>query len=161
MAENGETVVVDKGFNRIREDLDKTDGSTVDVGILGGDIKDDVFTVAALAATHEFGTKKAGRNKNIVIPERSFFRSTFDDNKVKYIRVLKLLFGDVILGNKTVEGALSLFGTRVVGDVKRKITSLMSPPNAPSVIARKKGGNNPLIETGSNLRARIARRVKL
>ncbi len=159
MAKNGTTKVIDKGFKKIRKDLKKTDGATVDVGILDGNV-DDNFTAADLAATMEFGTKHAGPNRNIVIPERSFFRSTFDDNKQKYVRVLKSLLIDVLQETKTVEGSLALFGERVVGDVKRKITAIKSPANAPSTIAGK-GFDNPLIETGLNLRARIKKRVKL
>lgn len=162
MAKNGRTKVVDKGFKRIRKDLKKTDGATVDVGILSGSGNvEGNFTVAELAAVQEFGTKKAGRNKNVVIPERSFLRSTYDTNRLKYKRVLRVLYGDVLLGYKTVEGALALFGERVVGDVKRKITAIKFPPNAPSTIARKKGRDNPLIETGLNLKARIAKKVRL
>ena len=160
MAKNGETKVVDKGFNRIRKDLKKTDGSSVDVGILGGEVEGN-FTVASLAAVHEFGTKKAGRNKNIVIPERSFLRSTYDEKKIKYKKVLKSLYGEVLLGTKTVEGALALFGERVVGDIKRKITAIKEPANAPSTLAGKYLKANPLIDTGLNLRARIAKKVNL
>ncbi len=163
MAKNGKTKVVDKGFKRIRKDLKKVDGASVDVGILGGsgNVKKGTFTVAALAATQEFGTRKAGKNKNIIIPERSFLRSTFDSKKQKYMKVLKSLHGDILLGKKTVVGALALFGDRVVGDVKRKITDIKTPPNAPSTLKRKYPKNNPLIETGLNLRARIAKKVNL
>lgn len=158
---NGTTKVVDKGFKRIRKDLKKTDGSEVDVGILGGKVVEGTFNVAELAAVHEFGTDKAGRSRNVIIPERSFLRSTFDDKRQKYRQVLKSLMGEVLVGIKTVDQALSLFGERVVGDVKKKITDIKEPPNKPSTIARKKGKANPLIDTGLNLRARIAKRVRL
>lgn len=160
MAKNGETKVVDKGFKRIRKDLKKTDGSSVDVGILGGKELEGTFTVAEMAAVHEFGTKRAGRSRNVVIPERSFLRSTYDEKKQVYRRILKSLYGDVLQGTKTVEQALALFGERVVGDIKKKITAIKEPPNAPSTIAGK-GFDNPLIHTGTNLRARIAKKVKL
>lgn len=155
---NGKTKVIDKGFKRIRRDLHKTDGSTVDVGILKGVSGSDLatgtnFTVAEIAAVQEFGSRD-GR-----IPERSFIRSVVDSNKVKYRSVLKSLIGDVLLGNLSVEKALAQFGERVVGDIKRKITSISSPPNAPSTIAGK-GFNNPLIRTGT-MRSRIKSKVKL
>ncbi len=165
MAKNGKTKVIDKGFKRIRKDLNKVDGSEVDIGILKGEvgILDAVsgksFEVAEIAAVHEFGTTKAGRNNSVTIPERSFMRSTFDDNRVKYTQVLKSLMGDVLQGNKTVEQALSLFGERVVGDIKKKITSIREPANAPSTIEGK-GFNNPLIRTGT-MRSRIKKRVRL
>ncbi len=62
-------------------------------------------------------------------------------------------------GSKTVEGALSLFGERVVGDIKKKITSIREPANAPSTVAGK-GFDNPLIHTGT-MRNRIKKRVNL
>ncbi len=171
---NGKTTVIDKGFSRIRVDLDKTDGSTVQVGILKGvssfigPIKIGAnfgpqpkgnFSVAEIAAVQEFGTNKAGKSKNVVIPERSFLRSTADENKEKYGKVLRSIMGDILLGSIKVEKGLALFGERVVGDVKKKITTIREPANAPGTIAQK-GFDNPLIRTGT-LRARIAKKVKL
>lgn len=44
-----------------------------DLGILGASGSTDKgLTVAGLGAVHEFGTDKAGRNRDTVIPERSF-----------------------------------------------------------------------------------------
>lgn len=162
---NGKTKVTDKGFKRIRKDLKVTDGSSVDVGILKGEasIIDQVsgskFEVAEIAAVQEFGTTRAGRNNNVTIAERSFMRSTVDAKKSKYEEVLKSLMVDVLLGLKTVNQALSLFGERVVGDIKKKITSIKSPPNAPSTIEAK-GFDNPLIHTGT-MRSRIKKKVNL
>ena len=171
---NGKTKVIDRGFSRIRVELDKTDGSTVDIGILKGassfvgPVRSGVnfgpqpkgnFEVAEIAAVQEFGTHKAGKNRNVVIPERSFLRSTSDDNKQKYSQVLKSLMGDMLSGTITIEQGLALFGERVVGDVKKKITTIREPANAPRTIAQK-GFDNPLIRTGT-LRSRIAKRVKL
>ena len=47
-----------------------------DVGILGGGgyTEDGGITLAGIGAVHEFGTDKAGRNRDTVIPERSFIR---------------------------------------------------------------------------------------
>lgn len=47
-----------------------------DIGILGaaGYTEGGKITLAGLGAVHEFGTDKAGRNRDTVIPERSFIR---------------------------------------------------------------------------------------
>lgn len=47
-----------------------------DIGILGegGYTEEGGITLAGLGAVHEFGTDKAGRNRDTVIPERSFIR---------------------------------------------------------------------------------------
>lgn len=44
-----------------------------DIGILGAaGSTDEGLTIAGIGAVHEFGTDKAGRNRDTVIPERSF-----------------------------------------------------------------------------------------
>lgn len=47
----------------------------VDIGILGASgSTEGGLTVAGVGAVHEFGTDKAGRSRDTVIPERSFIR---------------------------------------------------------------------------------------
>lgn len=47
----------------------------VDIGVLGeGGSAEGGITLAGLGAVHEFGTDKAGRNRDTQIPERSFLR---------------------------------------------------------------------------------------
>jgi len=166
---NGKTKTNDKGYNRILSDLAKVNGAEVSVGILKGtaSVVDPSpgsgtkkrIEVAQIAAVQEFGTTRAGAGNTVTIPERPFLRSNFDDRKGKYRLVLRSLYADILAGRASVESALSLFGERVVGDVKRKITSIRVPKNAPST-QKIKGFDNPLIRTGT-LRARISKRVKL
>lgn len=157
MAKNGNTKDIDRGAEKVMVNLEVTDGSSVDIGILKGEVAGVIegakIEVAEIAIVQEFGSTK------INVPERSFLRSVTDEKREKYKAVLKSLFSKVLLGTTTVPQALDLFGERVVGDVKRKITSIRQPPNAPSTIA-KKGFDNPLIRTGT-LRSRIKKRVKL
>lgn len=48
----------------------------VDIGVLGdgGYTEGGSITLAGIGAVHEFGTDKAGRTRDVVIPERSFIR---------------------------------------------------------------------------------------
>ncbi|MFN3506212.1 MAG: hypothetical protein ACK4ZU_01965 [Allorhizobium sp.] len=59
---------------------------------------------------------------------------------------------------KVMLQVLRKLGIKAQGDIQEEITSLQSPPNAPSTIAQK-GSSNPLIETGE-LRASVAFKVK-
>ena len=54
-------------------------GKEIKVGILGTENSE----TAEYAAANEFGTDKAGRNRKVKIPERSFLRSTFDDREAQ------------------------------------------------------------------------------
>lgn len=84
----------------------------------------------------------------IEIPERSYIRSTVDENEHKYLdNYAKKLSAQIIDGNIDKYTALTIMGQKIESDIKSKIISLRSPPNAPSTI-RKKGSSNPLVDTG-------------
>jgi hypothetical protein len=101
--------------------------------------------VAEIAFWHEFGTRYA--------PERSFIRSTWDENVRKYSKLAEQLILLMYLKQQDVISSLNILGLKIESDIKRKITTLRVPPNAPSTIRRKKS-SNPLIDTGQ-LRASI------
>lgn len=83
----------------------------------------------------------------ITIPARSYIRSTVDTNREQYDKKLNELLGRVVDGNLTSFDALEQLGMLVESDIKRKMTTLRTPPNAASTI-RKKKSDNPLIDTG-------------
>jgi hypothetical protein len=83
----------------------------------------------------------------ITIPARPYIRSTVDENETKYQGVSKNLMGQMIGKKMTKPMALEIMGQLIEGDIKQKIVSLRSPPNAPSTI-RAKGSDNPLVNTG-------------
>lgn len=84
----------------------------------------------------------------IEIPERSYIRSTIDENEKKYLDdIAKKLSVQIIDGNIDKYTALTIMGQKIESDIKSKIISLQSPANAPSTI-RKKGSSNPLVDTG-------------
>lgn len=61
-------------LNKLVEGLSKK--VYVDIGILGEDneTEEGGLTTAGIGAVHEFGTDRAGRGRDTVIPERSFIR---------------------------------------------------------------------------------------
>lgn len=111
------------------------------------------LTRVKLAVIHEFGAKVKngfGRGIEIVIPERSFLRSTADENRRKYELVMKRSVRKLVKAPLFFNAKAELFqlGERVRADVIRKIKRRIPPPNKPSTIAQKKGEDVPLIDTG-------------
>ena len=140
------TQEIDKGFAEILEEAGFAKGkSFLKVGVLSKDGQKiepgGNFNLAQIAAVHEFGSKKAG------IPERSWMRSTMDENQQKYFALSFKLLAQVGVKGMKIRKALNLMGLQIASDFKRKITILRDPPNSPATI-RRKGSTNPLIDTG-------------
>lgn len=83
----------------------------------------------------------------ITIPARPYIRSTVDENEQVYAQVVETLSKQMLDGVIGKHKALGLLGQKVEADIKRKIITLRTPPNAKSTI-RKKGSDNPLVDTG-------------
>jgi hypothetical protein len=94
---------------------------------------------AQVGTWHEFGTSK--------FPQRSFLRSTADENKALYLKLMGLAMARASKGLVTPVRALELFGLKVRNDVKKKIRAQIPPPLADSTVI-KKGSSTPLIDTG-------------
>lgn len=94
-----------------------------------------------LAAIHEFGAPK--RN----IPERSFIRATYDENKTKIEQIQEVEARRIISGESTVQESLSRIGEWLVMKTRKKIENHIPPPLSPATIAAKQG-NTPLYDTG-------------
>ena len=133
------------------------------------------MTVAAIAFVHEFGAEidhpggtsyiigeggkaqfvKAGtpgivgvtKPHKIVIPERSFMRSTLKEKKKEIIALQKKMLVQIRKGEMTVEQALGLIGEFTADAMSQKLVQLKDPPNTAATIKRK-GSNNPLVDTG-------------
>lgn len=125
----------------------------VRVGILQEDFDDPKegdpereFTLGEIAVVNEFGSKDSR------VPERSYIRSTFDDEKGRWRTLTVKLKKKMVTALKTVEWVLGNMGTKIVGDIQAKIDAVKEPPNAPSTIAKKtragKVGDNPLVDYG-------------
>ncbi len=176
------TFVADFLFKKTRE------SGTVEVGIIdaGKHLSGDI-TVAGIGFAHEFGAtikhpggtsyiiqeggkalfvkegtpgiKGVTKPHDIVIPERSFIRSTLRENKKKILDFKVKLAAKILKGEMSTEKALGLIGQFVADLIKRKIVSLRSPPNKAATI-RKKKSSNPLIDTGQ-LKNSITYKVNL
>lgn len=126
---------------------------TVEVGILPEDndipYGNDGTTLADVAAYNEFGGGPT--------PERSFIRGWFDANKEAAREGLLRLALSVLQGKRTSEEAANLFGLWVSGEIKKRISQGIPPPNERPTV-EKKGSSTPLIDHGV-LRTHIKHRL--
>ena len=147
MAKNKKTKDIDKGYRKVLKDLGTVDDSGITVGFHAKDVErdDSEFNVAEIAAVNEFGSDDG------TIPERSFIRSTVDDNSRKYRKFIRDTFSLVLIGKISPKTALDRIGIRIRDDIKRKIVTLSQPANEASTIAAK-GSANPLVDTGTMIK---------
>lgn len=133
----------DPGFKKAIRKIG-TGKSVVKIGIFS---KESGSELVLIASVHEFGTDKAGKNNSVIIPERSFLRSTVDENKQAIIRIIEKNKTAIVKGKKTKKQVLDEIGLFVVGEVQEKIAKGIDPANATSTVAAK-GSSVPLIDTG-------------
>lgn len=108
---------------------------------------EDGTDVVEVALWNEFGTRN--------IPERSFFRSTMDEN-VSKINAWREAAVDKILRGGSVEEALRDIGFKIMVLIQNKIKSNVPPPLAPSTVRAKEEKGRPpvtLIDSGLMLRS--------
>ena len=136
-----------KQLDKIEKELDYLKTHTVWVGFVGGeaDKKVDGVAIYMYANFNEYGTSN--------IPSRPFFRTALNNNR-KYIKEqLKELLGKVATGKITGELALKSIGLEVQGLIQDSIKNGNWEENSDSTIVAKNGRGQPLIDTGSMLRA--------
>ncbi|MDC9606857.1 hypothetical protein [Xenorhabdus griffiniae] len=95
---------------------------------------------AEIAAAQEFGVPG-------YIPERSFLRSTVDENKEKAAKLLANSIRETLLTDGDKTAPFALVGEKMAGEVKRKIQAGIEPALNPKTVKRK-GSSKPLIDTG-------------
>ncbi|PHM54537.1 hypothetical protein [Xenorhabdus sp. KK7.4] len=98
-----------------------------------------------IAAAQEFGVP--GR-----VPERSFLRSTVNENKEKATAFLVDQIRETLQTNGDNTRPFALLGEKMVGEIQRKILAGIDPPLDPKTIKRK-GSSKPLIDTGQLLQS--------
>lgn len=96
---------------------------------------------------HSIGIHLKKETTEIKIPERSFVRKSYDENKNKIIDNADKLLEKVVNLELPVSVFFDTLGQYIVGLVQEYMTDLKSPPNHPATVANK-GSSNPLISTG-------------
>lgn len=99
-------------------------------------------SIPVYGAQNEFGVPSQN------IPERSFLRSTLEEQDKEYKDGLNQIAEGVIKRGKSARQGAGLLGVKIEADIKTKILTLKTPPNSPYTLERK-NGSNPLIDTGS------------
>ena len=136
----GRTKDIDRGWSRIKRELKRMGGISVEVGVhADAGTSDDGTPIALYAAANEYGTER--------IPERSFMRSTFDESRAEVKSLGVRLVRGVEDGKLSPERAAGFLGEHYVGLVKDKILSNIPPPNKPATVQRK-GSSRTLVDNG-------------
>lgn len=131
----------DKGWKKIAQAVLRSKDVIANVGVQNSPSPRDGGSSVSnldLAIIHEFGTD--------TVPERSFIRSSFDEHRPEYSRMLNRGGKQILDGKLDAETVVGVIGEKCLSDVKRKIDDGIPPPNRPSTIA-KKGSSKPLIDT--------------
>lgn len=134
------------------------DGSNVSVGVLTGEhqwlaaiheygctIK---VTPAMRAYLHGIGVHLKKSTTEIVIPERSFLRAGYDQNRDEVLKQAQKVLPDVLIGTLSEEKYLELIGIMLRDAIKEYAVDLSQPPKKPWP-TRDPAKSNPLIETGA------------
>lgn len=131
-------VEVDRGANQIFATIGHIRGKSprAFVGLYG--------KLAERAWINEFGAPLAN------IPQRSFIRSTYDEELPEMVKIRNRFMEKVITGKLSPKNAIAAIGFYLAEKIQQKIIDLKDPPNAPRTIA-KKGFDDPLRETDEML----------
>lgn len=139
-----ETLLAD--FNRLKENCRKLEGQKIVVGIVGAAGSD----VLKIAHAHEYGVP--GR-----LPERSFIRKSFDEDKEKLGEIVDKQVSKVLAGSTTADAAANAIGAQAAQMVQSFIDENRVKP--PSDFSRKRI-HTTLFETGTHIRDRISWKVE-
>ena len=108
-----------------------------------------VVTVGPRGAAAQYGTYNEFGVPSKNIPSRPFMRSTLDNNKKELARDLKRNIMRLAVARQSNPfPAFETTGIKLEGMIKKAIRNWKEPPNKPSTV-RKKGANNPLVDTGA------------
>jgi hypothetical protein len=146
----------DPGFSKLFATIKKikSQPTATEIGIFA----EKGSELVIYASTNEFGTDRAGAGHNIIIPERSFMRSTYEDCKRDIIKKIESIKIRLFTGNFDARQFFTEMGAWFKGKVQEKIAQGDFVPNAPSTLAAKAPKTHPLINRG-RMRQSIAFRL--
>lgn len=152
MAANVKVKDIDHGLKRISRAMRGFIGASTKVGLpAGANVSDgpskNMSELATVGAVHEFGAP----NKNI--PERSWLRSAYDQNKVALDQVKEREFSAVLDGTRTAAVAIGRVGEWFTSKVKEKIRTGPFAKLKAATLERKYPKELPLIDTGQMIQS--------
>lgn len=119
-------------------------GTVVNYSIKGG------FNAFALSNVLDSGSSKG-------IPGWNYNEKALEKNREKYKKLFIKGVNRMIKKNYSISALMNEIGINASSDYKNMIESIKTPKNSPATI-KKKGFNNPMVDTGkfkSNIAARI------
>jgi len=161
---------VDKGFDRINQEMQKLKGAELIVGVLEKDKQhpNSDLSFVDLAAVHEYGVKiqvtekmrgwfafqgypLSSEKKEIHIPERSFIRSTVDKKKEEIVKRGNELLARVAIGRMKASTMMDKLGNYVVKKIRENIDEVSQPPLTQMTVEMRNGSGeaSPLQDTGA------------
>lgn len=146
--------------DKVLQVLEQLQSKKIQVGILS----EEDGEILMIANVHEFGISINVTDKMraylhrigihlkkdttvINIPERSFVRAGFDENKEEIENNVSVLIQSLIDNDIDIDTFYNAIGEYCVGEVQEYLTDLSSPALNPITI-QNKGSSNPLIDTG-------------
>lgn len=132
-----------------------------DIGILGesGYTQEGGITLAGLGAVHEFGTDKAGRNRDTVIPERSFIRMPLETGQGDIEKAIEPKY-QKLMEEGDIKGIFELIGIAGEARIQEAFESggFGTWEDIKEATKKAKGSDAILIDIGT-LRQAIASKV--
>lgn len=133
-------------------------GTKINVGVLEGEhqwlaaIHEYGCTIPVTpkmrAFLHSIGVHLKPTTTQIVIPERSFLRAGYDQNRDEVLNKASKVLPDVLTGTMSEDMYFELIGSLLRDRIKDYAIDLKDPPKAPWPTSDP-SKNNPLIETGA------------
>lgn len=154
-----ETIVIDRGANRILAERDKLHKSFAKIGVQGSEAskshKDSEtgkagINLVELATVHEFGSPAAK------IPNRSYIRTTMDERRAEFRQMGDRLVNSLLAEQMSAKGLLTRMGIVIETAIKAKMPKTKAL-KASTIRRRIKKSDTPLVDTGQ-LRASITSR---
>lgn len=118
------------GIARLRKELESIGKTNLGVGFFDTAVYPGGTPVAYVASIQEFGWGP--------IPPRSFMRTTMAEKKQEWEKNFVSGFKAVLNGKVNVSQVYEQMGMKIVGDIKKKISSIQDPALSPlTLMARK------------------------
>lgn len=145
------------GFPKMTKTARVLDGTAINVGVFTGEhqwlasIHEYGCTIPVTdkmrAYLHKIGVHLKSSTTQIVIPERSFLRSGYDNNRGAIIRKAERLLKDVLGGTISEEQYFEIVGIQLRDAIKDYAIELSDPPKQ-EWPTRDPAKNNPLVMSG-------------
>lgn len=154
---------------KMQKQMELVKGEAVEVGVLEGESKwlagiheygcEIRVTPKMRAYLHSQGLHLSPTTTTIKIPERSFLRTGYDENRDKVMKKGSQMLADVSALKISANDCFKGVGLELASKIKDYARDLRSPANHPFTIDRK-GSSNPLVSSGDMIGGITWRKAK-